>query len=188
YVYRARWVAWRRRAPPLLNGAGALGSAPLFFPAAVIPLQRRLISRRQFTTVTGHFKPRIVDLGPWRAPATAFVGLVVFILCFVPILSVLGGSFMTRFGFFHLPKTWTTEYWRMALGDPRLTNALQNTLIVALSAAVIGAALFSLIGYVIVRTKLPGRSILDSICWLPSAIPGVLSGLGLLWLFLGTPV
>ena len=38
------------------------------------------------------------------------------------------------------------------------------------------------------RTHLPGRGILDSICWLPSAIPGVLSGLGLLWMFLGTPV
>ena len=46
---------------------------------------------------------------------------------------------------------------------------------------------FSVIGYVLVRTQLPGRSILDSICWLPSAIPGVLSGLGLLWMFLGTP-
>ncbi len=42
-------------------------------------------------------------------------------------------------------------------------------------------------GYVLVRTKYPGRGILDSICWLPSAIPGVLSGLGLLWMFLGTP-
>ena len=188
YVYSTKIVDLARQEPPLVNQAAALGSIILVFLTAVIPLQRRLISRRQFTTVTGHFKPRIVDLGPWRYPATAFVALVVFILCFVPILSVLGGSFMTRFGFFHLPKTWTTEYWRMAIGDPRLTNALQNTLIVAISAAVIGAALFSLIGYVIVRTKLPGRSILDSICWLPSAIPGVLSGLGLLWLFLGTPV
>ncbi len=188
YVYSTKIVDLARQEPPLVNQAAALGSIILVFLAAVIPLQRRLISRRQFTTVTGHFKPRIVDLGPWRFPATVLVSIVVFILDFVPILSVLGGSFMTRFGFFHLPKTWTTEYWRMALVDPRLTNALHNTLIVALSAAVIGAALFSLIGYVIVRTRFPGRWIVDSICWLPSAIPGVLSGLGLLWLFLGTPV
>jgi iron(III) transport system permease protein len=55
------------------------------------------------------------------------------------------------------------------------------------SAATFGAFFFSIIGYVLVRTKYPGRGILDSICWLPSAIPGVLSGLGLLWMFLGTP-
>jgi iron(III) transport system permease protein len=87
-----------------------------------------------------------------------------------------------------LPKTWTLEYWQMALTDPRIVQALKNTLIVAGSAAVFGAFFFSLIGYILVRTKLPGRGILDSICWLPSAIPGVLAGLGLLWMFLGTPV
>jgi iron(III) transport system permease protein len=105
----------------------------------------------------------------------------------VPVLSVLGGSFMTRFGFFNLPKTWTFEYWRMALNDPRILLGLKNTLIIASSAAIFGMLFFSLIGYVLVRTKFPGRGILDSICWLPSAIPGVLSGLGLLWMFLGTP-
>ncbi|HEY2990235.1 MAG TPA: iron ABC transporter permease [Candidatus Binatia bacterium] len=188
YVYSTKIVDLARQEPPLVGHAAALGSIILLFLVAFIPLQRRLINRRQFTTVTGQFKPRIIDLGVWRYPATAFVALVVSILTVVPVLSVLGGSFMTRFGFFHLPKTWTMEYWRMALGDARLTMALQNTLIVAVSAALVGAFLFSLIAYVIVRTKLPGRAILDSICWLPSAIPGVLTGLGLLWLFLGTPV
>jgi iron(III) transport system permease protein len=187
YVYATKIVDLARQDPPVVNQAAALGSVILIFLVAFIPIQRRLISRRQFTTVTGQFKPKIIDLGVWRYPATAFVALVIFILDVVPLLSVLGGSFMTRFGFFNLPKTWTMEYWRMALSDPRIVNGLQNTLLVAVSAAVFGALVFSLIGYVLVRSKLPGRSLLDSICWLPSAIPGVLSGLGLLWMFLGTP-
>lgn len=188
YVYSTKIVDLARQEPPLVNQAAALGSVILLFLVAFIPLQRKLISRRQFTTVTGHFKPKIIDLGVWRYPATAFVVLVIFILDVVPLLSVLGGSFMTRFGFFNLPKTWTLEYWSMALTDPRILQGLHNTLIVAVSAGLVGALIFSLIGYVLVRTKLPGRSVLDSICWLPSAIPGVLSGLGLLWMFLGTPV
>src|SRR6185503_4222840 len=171
YVYSTKIVDLARQEPPLVNQAAALGSVILLFLAAFIPLQRRLISRRQFTTVTGQFKPKIIDLGPWRYPATALVALVIFFLDVVPILSVLGGSFMTRFGFFNLPKTWTLDYWKMAL-----------------SAALFGVLFFSLVGYVLVRTKLPGRGILDSICWLPSAIPGVLAGLGLLWMFLGTPL
>jgi iron(III) transport system permease protein len=188
YVYSTKIVDLARQEPPLVNQAAALGSIILLFLAVFIPLQRKLISRRQFTTVTGQFRPKIIELGVWRYPATAFVGLILFVLDVVPLLSVLGGSFMTRFGFFNLPKTWTMEYWRMALTDPRILHGLQNTLIVAVSAGVVGALFFSLIGYVLVRTKLPGRGILDSICWLPSAIPGVLSGLGLLWMFLGTPV
>src|SRR6476660_1761718 len=188
YVYSTKIVDLARQEPPLVNQAAALGSIILVFLAAFIPLQRKLITRRQFTTVTGQFRPRVIDLGAWRYPATAFVGLVIFILDVVPLLSVVGGSFMTRFGFFNLPKTWTLEYWKMALNDPRILQGLHNTLIVAVSAGLVGAVLFSLIGYVLVRTKLPGRAVLDSICWLPSAIPGVLSGLGLLWMFLGTPV
>jgi len=188
YVYSTKIVDLARQEPPLVNQAAALGSVILIFLLTFIPIQRKLIARRQFTTVTGQFKPKIIDLGVWRYPATAFIALVLFILDVVPLLSVAGGSFMTRFGFFNLPKTWTLEYWRMALNDPRILQGLQNTLIVAVSAGLVGALVFSLIGYVLVRTKLPGRSVLDSICWLPSAIPGVLSGLGLLWMFLGTPV
>ena len=187
YVYSTKIVDLARQEPPLVNQAAALGSVILVFLAAFIPLQRKLITRRQFTTITGQFKPKIIDLGVWRYPATAFVVLVVFILDVVPFLSVLGGSFMTRFGFFHLPKTWTLDYWIAAIHDPRIIQAFHNTLIVAVTAALFGAFFFSLIGYVLVRTKLPGRTALDSICWLPSAIPGVLSGLGLLWMFLGTP-
>jgi len=188
YVYSTKIVDLARQEPPLVNQAAALGSVILLFLITFIPVQRRLIARRQFATVTGQFKSKVIDLGIWRYPATAFVAFVVFMLDIVPVLSVLGGSFMTRFGFFNLPRTWTLEYWHMALNDPRILLGLKNTLIVAGSAAIFGVIIFSLIGYVLVRTKLPGRGVLDSICWLPSAIPGVLAGLGLLWMFLGTPI
>src|ERR671918_1565709 len=106
YVFPTKIVDLARQEPPLVSHAAALGSVILVFLLAFIPIQRRLIARRQFTTVTGQFKPKIIDLGVWRIPATIFVGLVVFLLDVVPVLSVFGGSFITRFGFFNLPKTW----------------------------------------------------------------------------------
>jgi iron(III) transport system permease protein len=177
-----------RTEPPLVNQAAALGSIILVFLAVFIPFQRWLINRRQFTTVTSQFNPRLIDVGWWKYVFAAGISVVIVLAVAMPVLSVVGGSFMVRFGFFHLPQTWTLQYWSRALADPRLLHAIENTLIIAGSAAVIGTVLFSLIAYVLVRTKLPGRSILDAICWLPSAIPGVLVGLGLLWMFLGTPV
>ncbi|MGH7830372.1 MAG: ABC transporter permease [Candidatus Binatia bacterium] len=188
YVYSTKVVDLARQEPPLVNQAAALGSVVLLLLAVVIPLQQRLIHRRQFTTVTGHFKPKVIDLGRWKYPIILFISLIVVLAVGVPILSVLGGSLMVRFGFFNLPKTWTLDYWRMALSDPRLLLAFQNTLIVAGTAALVGPIIFSLIAYILVRTRLAGRSILDAICWIPSAIPGVLAGLGLLWMFLGTPI
>ena len=40
----------------------------------------------------------------------------------------------------------------------------------------------------IVRTKWHMRGVLDSLFWMSASIPGILAGLGLLWLFLGTPL
>jgi iron(III) transport system permease protein len=39
-----------------------------------------------------------------------------------------------------------------------------------------------------VRTRYAGRRLLDFISWLPFTVPGVILGLALLWLFLGTPL
>lgn len=188
YIYSTKIVDLASLEPPLDNQAAALGSIVLIFLAIFIPLQRWLIGRRHFTTVTGQFKPKLINLGAAKALVALAMGAVVFVAVGVPVLSVLGGSFMVRFGFFDLPQTWTFEYWTQALSDFRLMLALKNTLIIAGSAAVIGPLIFSLIAYIVVRTKFPGRSVLDGICWLPSAVPGILAGLGLLWMFLGTPI
>jgi iron(III) transport system permease protein len=49
--------------------------------------------------------------------------------------------------------------------------------------------IFSIVAYIIVRARgVWGRGLLDSILWIPSIIPGALAGLGLLWMFLGTPL
>ncbi len=187
YVYSTKIVDLAKQDPPLLNQAAALGSITLLFLAVFIPLQRWLIARRQFTTVTSQFKPKLVDLGPWKIAATALVFLVTCLLVIIPSLSVLGSTFMVHFGFFNLPDTWTLEYWQLGLNDQGLLRAFTNTMIIAGAAALVGPFLFSLVAYVLVRTRLPGRSLLDSLCWIPSAIPGILAGLGLLWMFLGTP-
>jgi iron(III) transport system permease protein len=188
YVLSTKIVDLVRSEPPMINQAAALGSVVLMFLVVMIPLQRWLIGRRTFVTVTSQMKPKIIDIGFWRWVVAASLLLVISMSVVVPVLSVAGGAFMTRFGFFHLPQTWTLEYWENALTNPGLISSLENTLIIAGSAAVIGTIVFSLTAYVLVRTKLPGRGILDAICWLPSAIPGVLLGLGLLWMFLGTPI
>jgi iron(III) transport system permease protein len=74
------------------------------------------------------------------------------------------------------------------LSDPVFLKALRTTLILGITAAIISPLLFSVIAYILVRTRLPGRGVLDLMVWTSGAVPGILAGLGLLWLFLGTPV
>ncbi|MCH8829316.1 MAG: hypothetical protein IID45_07035 [Planctomycetes bacterium] len=111
------------------------------------------------------------------------------VLILVPLpLMILGlGSFMTRLGFFDFNPPFTLDNWALVLTDPHFFRAMRTTLLLATFAAVTSPILFSMTAYVIARTALRGRGILDSIVWASAAVPGMLSSLGLLWLILGVP-
>jgi iron(III) transport system permease protein len=64
---------------------------------------------------------------------------------------------------------------------------LKNTLVLASTTALASVVLFTLIAYIVIRTNFVGRAALDMISWLPSTLPGIILGLGLLSVFLGTP-
>ena len=97
------------------------------------------------------------------------------------------GSFMTRTGFFNITPAFTLNHWRYVWGDDLFIGALRTTLSLAITAAILSPLLFSVLAYIMVRTRWPGRALLDWMIWGSGAIPGLLSGLGLLLLFLGTP-
>jgi iron(III) transport system permease protein len=135
-----------------------------------------------YRTMTGRgFSTRASTLGPWRYPAFISVLLLALICTVVPMVVLVMGTFMTAFGYFDIPRPWTFDNWRRVLADPLLIKSLQNTLVVGLGAAAIGVAFYSLVAYVIVKTKFAGRHAMDLLSWLPWAIPGILMGLALLW-------
>jgi len=59
-----------------------------------------------------------------------------------------------------------------------------GTFKVATGATVLAIGLLSLIAYILVRTSFRARALLDFLSWFPQALPGLLLGLGMLWLFL----
>src|SRR5262249_41568430 len=76
--------------------------------------------------------------------------------------------------------------WEFVLGESVFWGALYNTLLLASTTAIVSPFIFATIAYVLVRTKLPGRGLLDGMIWTAAVVPGMLAGLGLLWMFLGT--
>jgi iron(III) transport system permease protein len=172
---------------PEYGQATVLASLTLLVIALIIPLQRWILQRRRYTTITGSFKPGLIDLGKWRIPIFATLLLLLLLLTIAPVGMLVMGSFMNRAGYFNLNTVWTLDHWTLVLNDTLFWNGLRTTLLLATTAAIMSPLLFSMIAYILVRTRLPGRLPLDFIIWGSGAIPGILSGLGLLWLFLGTP-
>lgn len=185
FVYSTMIFDLVRKEPPLYGQATALASITLLVVALIIPLQRWILQRRHYTTITGSFKPGLINLGKWKWPLFGVVGALIFVLILLPAIILVLGSFMTRSGYFNIHPVFTLDHWKLALTDNAFVDALKTTLTLALSAALVGPFVFSILAYIMVHTRWAGRAALDYIIWGSAAIPGILSGLGLLWLFLG---
>ena len=185
YVYSTKVYALVRNAIPNYGEATVLASITLLMIALIIPLQRWILQRRRYTTITGSFRPGLIDLGKWNYVAFGVIAAMLVLLTVGPLCILVLGSFMQRIGYFVLG--FTLEHWRLVLTDPVFVKALRTTLTLAGTAAIVSPLIFSILAYMIVRTRLPGRDVLDLMIWCVGAVPGILSGLGLLWVFVGTP-
>jgi len=185
YVYSTKIFALIRNQVPNYGEATVLASLTLLMITLIIPLQRWILERRRYTTITGTFRPGLIDLGKWNYVLFGVIATLLVLLTVGPLAILVLGSFMQRIGYFVLG--FTLEHWRFVLTDPVFVKALRTTLILATTAAICSPLLFSVIAYILVRTRLPGRGALDLMIWSAGAIPGILAGLGLLWVFIGTP-
>ncbi len=79
-----------------------------------------------------------------------------------------------------LPSGWTLEHFREALGHSLTLPSIQNSLKYASLATLVDVVLGIAIAYVVVRTKLRGREILDATAMLPLAVPGIVLAFGYL--------
>ncbi len=79
-----------------------------------------------------------------------------------------------------LPAGWTLSHFEAALGHNLTLPSIQNSLKYAGLATVLDVVLGIAIAYVVVRTKLAGRQILDAMAMLPLAVPGLVLAFGYL--------
>jgi iron(III) transport system permease protein len=179
-------VTWE---PPQFAPAMALSTVFLGLLLLMVAFQRRYIAKRIYTTVTGRgFSTRPTRLGRWRYPAFALVLSFALVITVLPTFLLVTGTFMKLFGFFNIAEPWTLENWRATLNDPVLFRSLWNTLAIGLGSGFVGILFYSLIAYVIVKSRYRGRWLLDFLSWLPWSIPGILLGVALLWTFLQTKI
>lgn len=187
FVYSTLIFSQTSQFIPQYGNAIVLASLTMGIIAVIFPLQRWIVGRRQYTTVTGTFSPGLIDIGRWK---WIVLGGIIFLLAMftaLPFVVLVVGSFMSRVGFFEAVPLWTTQHWVDVFTDPQFLNGLKTTTILAFSAGIGSPIVFSLVAYMLVRTRLPGRGTLDGIVWVSAVFPGIISGLGLLLMFLSVP-
>ncbi len=105
---------------------------------------------------------------------------IVIGMALIPHLAVVLVSFSGDWYHSILPQHWTTLNYEIALAHNLTVPSIQNSLIYASAATVLNVLLGICLAFVIVRTELPGRGLLDAMAMLPLAVPGLVMAFGYL--------
>jgi iron(III) transport system permease protein len=174
--------------PSKIGLASSYAVTLLFITAIGIYFQTKLSSKGgKYSTVTGKgFRPRAMDLGRWRY-LTGAIFLVYFsFIVVLPFLVLLWSSLQK---FYSVPsmeavRNLTFDAYHFIVTYPTLISAVGNSLMLAIGSATVVMLLTSVICWLVVKTKLPGRFLLDSMASMPMVFPGLVLGLALMIFYL----
>jgi len=145
----------------------------------------------RFQTVTGKgFRPRTLDLGRWRWPVS--IGFVLYFVVAVvaPLLILL---WMSLLPFYQTPgiealSSLTFSNYAELFDTRGVTESVKNSLILALTSATAVMLLTAVISWMVLKSKLRGRKLLDLLASFPLAMPGLVLGVALIFIYLRSPL
>jgi len=180
------------RYPSQVGLASAYSVALLAITTAGVYFVSRLSGRgSKYATMTGKgFRPRPIDLGGWRW-FTAAIFVVYFLLIVVLPFSVLLWSSFQRF--YSVPSmealgNLTLDPYRFIFAYPNLTRSIWNSILLSFGTATIVMLVTSVICWIVVKTRLPGRWLLDNVASLPMVFPGLVLGLAIMIFYLNADI
>lgn len=165
--------------------AGAYGAIMLLLGLVLAYLYVRLVKQgKKYTVITGRgYRPREIALGSWKWAAIAFVFFYLCIEVFVPFAVLLWASVLP---YLQLPSAEAVasmtlkHYWEI----PQHVGLQPfiNTLILMLAVPTLTMVLSVLVSWVVIRTQVSFRGWLDTLAFVPHAVPGILMAVGLAYL------
>ena len=170
-----------------LQMASSLSIFLVFTSALALLANRWYLRKKQFTIIAGKsIRPNLVRLGKYRIPFFIGCCLFTFATMVAPMLCIVLISLLKAYGVEIAWKNFTLANYKFILFDYELTRvSIWNSIKLSLTAATILTVIGSLIAYIIVRTKLTGRRILEFLSTLPYSIPGTVLAIGMILAFSG---
>jgi iron(III) transport system permease protein len=180
------------RYPSQIGLASAYAITLLLITTAGIYFISKLSSSgSKYATMTGKgFRPRLIDLGRWRWLAAAVFVVYFSLIVVLPFAVLLWSSFQK---FYSVPSmaalmNLTLDPYRFVLSYPNLGRSVWNSLLLSFGSATLIMLITSVICWIVVKTKLPGRWLLDNLASLPMVFPGLVLGLALMIFYLNVDI
>ena len=107
---------------------------------------------------------------------------LVYTFLFIPIIAIMVGSFNTNShnltfdGF-------TLQWYSQLMEDTSLLEGLQNTILIACATTILSLFIGTLAAFGMFRFKFKGKSVLDTMFYIPIVVPEIVLGISLMVIF-----
>jgi iron(III) transport system permease protein len=187
-VYTSSIYQAIQRYPSEVGLASAYAVTLLVIASLCVYAQSRVTAEvGKFSTVTGKgFRPRMMNIGRWRYLTMAIFVVYFMIIVALPFLVLVWCSLQK---FYSAPslsamKSLSLDAYRAVFAYPDIGTVIWNTAVLAVASATIIMLMTSVLAWIVVRTRMPGRWVLDSLASLPLVFPGLVLGLAIMICYL----
>jgi iron(III) transport system permease protein len=173
--------------PPAYGKAAVEGLTLIAIAGLLLYFQNRYMSRRSYAVVSGRgFRVKLYSLGAWSPLVLAVCMLYLVIAIILPLFVLIKNSFQV----YPTPRftAWTLSNWQTFFSNEEVVSSLLRSLYLSTFGATLTVIFTAIVAYVIQRSQMPGRHLLEYVTTIPIGMPGIVLGLGIMWAYITWPI
>jgi iron(III) transport system permease protein len=146
----------------------------------------------RYATITGKgYRVKVIDIGPWKY--LTFAAVLIYFLAgiVIPFIVLIVVSMIPYFDydtFMRFPFNAVLTNYYTVFRHPSFITGLYNSLILSVTIAIVTVLTGIVMAFTIYRTRAAGTKVFEFIGTLPLAFPPLVLSVGLLIIFIGTPL
>ncbi len=174
-----------------LEGAAAYSMILLAISLPLLIVERFIARGRRYTTITGRAtRPTLMKLGGARIPSLIAVLAFLIPATIFPLATLVMMAFLKEcyLNPFDIRNYSFKNLYEVLFVNPDTQVAIQDSLILATSSATAIALFGALVSYIVLRTRMAGRTLINVLASAPFALPGSVLALAMIFAFIKTPI
>ena len=175
--------------PLQVEQAAAFSMPILLLTVVMLMLQRHLLARRGYVSVSGKGgERRPLDIGAWKWVLLAYSALVGLLAVVMPLAILVIASLSKAWGKgLAISNLTLANYHNIFFEQLTVRSALINTVLYSLSTALVCVLMGICIAYATQRRITPFPSVVQFLALAPVAVPGIILAIGLYAAYAGPP-
>jgi iron(III) transport system permease protein len=146
----------------------------------------------RYATITGKgYRVNVIDIGPWKYVTFLAVFLYFLIGIAIPFVVLIVVSMIPYFDyetFMKFPANAVLSNYFIVMKHPSFVSGLYNSVVLSVVIAAVTVLAGIVMAFTIYRTRAIGTKVFEFIGTLPLAFPPLVLSVGLVIIFLGTPL